>query len=133
MIDINPYIGVPYKPGGRGPDGWDCYGLVKYLFGLRGIQLPDWDVDPADVRAVARQMRDGVRVEMELGYAQEIKEPVDWAIVMVGRARACNHIGVCLAGGVIHANQRLSTVWNTWPQFVRLFGQSEVRLYQWRG
>lgn len=28
---FSKYVGVPYIDHGRGPEGWDCYGLVYYL------------------------------------------------------------------------------------------------------
>jgi len=34
-------IGKPYKENGRGPDGYDCYGLVLTVCHRLGIDLPD--------------------------------------------------------------------------------------------
>ena len=34
-------IGIPYKENGRGPDGYDCYGLVLTVCHRLGIDLPD--------------------------------------------------------------------------------------------
>ena len=28
LLDIDDLLGVPYKVHGRGPDSYDCYGLV---------------------------------------------------------------------------------------------------------
>ena len=33
-------IGKPYKENGRGPDGYDCYGLVEIVSRRLGIDLP---------------------------------------------------------------------------------------------
>ena len=33
-------LGTPYRYGGAGPDGFDCSGLVRYVYRHAGIQVP---------------------------------------------------------------------------------------------
>lgn len=52
-----PLIGTPFKYGGRGPDFYDCYGLIMELYRrLFQIELPDYQ-SPTCADDIARLMR----------------------------------------------------------------------------
>ncbi|MCC2657817.1 MAG: NlpC/P60 family protein [Panacagrimonas sp.] len=40
VLDALGQIGRPYRYGGATPDGFDCSGLVQYVYGLQGLKLP---------------------------------------------------------------------------------------------
>jgi len=42
---VNDLIGKPFKDLGRGPDYFDCFGLVKEVFKRQGFEIPDYGRD----------------------------------------------------------------------------------------
>lgn len=52
MADPTQWVGVPFEYGGRGPDKFDCYGLIKAIHAEQGIEIPDY-ISPTDNAAIA--------------------------------------------------------------------------------
>ncbi|NGY03761.1 C40 family peptidase [Solimonas terrae] len=56
VLDALGQVGRPYQYGGTSPDGFDCSGLVQYVYGLAGIKLP---------RTTREQHAYGLAVDMD--------------------------------------------------------------------
>lgn len=87
-------LGTPYRWGGDGPDGFDCSGLVNYVFkNALGIELP----------RVSREMA-------RKDDAQLIKDRGALAagdLVFFGRKGRVNHVGIYVGDGrFLHAPSR---------------------------
>lgn len=61
MPEYADLIGIPYKLGGRGPNEYDCYGLLMELHRRQGNTIPDYrtpegagDLDLTPKERVAR-------------------------------------------------------------------------------
>lgn len=49
VVDALGQIGRPYRYGGNNPDGFDCSGLVQYVFAQSGVKLPRSSREQSDV------------------------------------------------------------------------------------
>jgi len=94
--EASRYLGVPYKPGGVDPRGFDCSGLTFYVYNRLGLELPRSSADQA---AVGRKIR---RNNLRAG---------DLVFFSTGQGKAVTHVGIYLGGRkFIHAPGRGKTV-----------------------
>ncbi|MGA2835722.1 MAG: NlpC/P60 family protein [Acidimicrobiales bacterium] len=49
VSEAEQFIGTPYVWGGSSPGGFDCSGLVQYVYGQLGVSLPRTSEEQADV------------------------------------------------------------------------------------
>ena len=94
------YLGVPYVWGGASPSGFDCSGLIMYVYAQLGIDLPHF---------AAAQFRDGRHVRMDQLRRGDLVFFDD-----------LNHVGIYIGGGrFIHAphtgdHVRISSLSSGW-------------------
>jgi cell wall-associated NlpC family hydrolase len=92
-MDYADLIGTPFQWGGRGPDSYDCFGLVMMLFRVeQGIEVPD--VARATCAAEAAiVMRDNA-------WRWTRIEASEKGCLMFMRARGLgSHVGYCIGQG----------------------------------
>ncbi|MFP5306872.1 MAG: C40 family peptidase [Gammaproteobacteria bacterium] len=88
VLEALGQVGRPYRSGGTTPEGFDCSGLVQYVFAQAGIALP---------RTAREQHEAGERVDVD-----EI-EPGDLLFYRFN-GRKVDHVAIYLGDGqAIHA------------------------------
>lgn len=58
VADAEQYLGVPYQWGGSSPSGFDCSGLVQYVYGQLGVSLPRTSQEQATVGTPVASLAD---------------------------------------------------------------------------
>ena len=130
-MNYDRFIGVPYKAGARGPDAYDCYGLVAAIYkAAKGIDLPDWYASAPGVPAAARAISDALAGETKAGRAVKVDDPQELDIAVVGGAHAANHVGVVVNGGVIHSSKTFGSTWHSMTRFKMFYPRTEF--YRWQ-
>jgi peptidoglycan DL-endopeptidase CwlO len=94
------YLGVPYRWGGASPSGYDCSGLVMYVYGKIGISLPH-------------------HAASQFGYGRSVSRsqlrPGDLVFF-----NGLSHVGIYVGGGsFVHAPHtgdvvKISSLWDSW-------------------
>ncbi len=88
------FIGTPYVYGGSSPSGFDCSGLVKYVYSNFGVNL---------TRTSYSQVNEGTYV------ARENLQPGD--LVFFASSGSVHHVGIYVSdGNFIHAPKPGTTV-----------------------
>jgi peptidoglycan endopeptidase LytE len=97
--------GVPYRLGGADTSGFDCSGLVQYVFALHGLGLP---------RVVRDQVRYGAPVPLDA------LEPGDLVFFETDGSQV-SHVGIAIGGdqfvhapnsrGVVRVNRLTAGYW----------------------
>lgn len=130
---MNNFIGLPWAPNGRGPDSFDCWGLVMAVFQeVRGIELPDWQIDPYTYTGAMKTLNEAVSKTIVDHNAYFVSAPRDFDIAVLVRKKTCFHVGVWYGGGIMHIRGKGSTsTWEKPDTFARCYG-GFMRLYRWR-
>ncbi len=63
-MSVNDLMGAPFEYGGRGPERYDCYGLLMEMYKRSGLAIPDYGSSSQGAEIIA----------MMLGKVNEWKE-----------------------------------------------------------
>ena len=128
----NRYVGVPFVAKGCTPDGWDCWGLMRYVYAAHlGIALPDFSgdyEDPHDSRRVAALFDFGIAEHHWLEISETDARPGDGVLL-----RVVGH--VCHVGVIVNGNRMLHVLPGCETSITRTRAKvwQPVGFYRWNG
>lgn len=105
---INDLIGKPFVDHGRGPDGYDCWGLVREVYRRYGIDLPDYSISAAACERVQGEIEEAKKSEQ---WVELEKPEVPCVMVIKSHPVFHNHLGVYVGKGrFLHVSTTKSVV-----------------------
>lgn len=115
------YIGLPFAHRGRGPDAYDCWGLVRVVLAERfGLDVPGYmDMTPAsadDLRSMAQAIRAGAEDWACLSRRAALRDPLPPVqprpgdVALMRRGIWPCHVGIVVAPGwMLHALEHVGS------------------------
>ncbi|WP_205169122.1 NlpC/P60 family protein [Burkholderia sp. LMG 13014] len=123
--DINQYVGLRWAAGARGPDAFDCWGLLRHLQAEHfGISIPD-------VPGFGEAARDLYHERMSSHAWEIVSFPFHGAGVLM-RGGDDPHVGVWLdleGGGVLHSMEGVGVIWSSRAS-LRMLSFSRMKFYR---
>lgn len=109
-IDYKDLIGVPFKYGGRGPDYFDCYGLLgEMVWRNQGLRIPEV-TSPEILEEIAAAV-DGQRSRWKLTAKKTGRDPIPFSDMKVGHALELRIRGLACHVGFIHRPRKFLHTW----------------------
>ena len=124
------YIGRPWVSGARGPEAFDCWGLVRYVYGEHlNVLLPLYPYNAKDVLKVSGTMRTDLATQW-----QELDEPEDMCLVAMSARKLPHHVGLFLAvdgGLVLHCGEKQNVTCQTIDAIRQTTIYSSLRFFRY--
>lgn len=128
---VADYIGLPWRAYATGPDAYDCHGLVWHCLSRHyGVDMSRYrEVITNDYRAISQV----VKSEQQTGCWQQLDQPQDGAIVLIGTLRTWHHIGLWVevnGGRCLHSHQGLGVGLDRLGQLTQTTARTEYWIHR---
>jgi len=90
-IDLQDLIGKPFTDGGRGPDTYDCWGLVAEVFRRYGTELQDYKLCCHDYKGFYKLFIADITTRKRWEYSNI---PIPAVVAIRFNKPFVNHVGV---------------------------------------
>lgn len=130
-MNVGDLVGKPFEDGGRGPDAFDCWGLVRFAY----HQFLDIDLVDYNISAYSSSMVDHkIRCHRKEWQRVEVPKPFDVVLMSLDPldGRFITHAGFCLnACQFMQCIEKHGVIVS---RFRDIFWESKIRgVYRWQG
>lgn len=124
---VKRLIGKPFRLGARGPDEYDCWGLVEAVFLARGLPSPgDWQAGALTSPMICKIM--GTELETGPWIRVETSEPGDMLAMSTGKR--FHHVAPVTPLGILHTDHRQGAICVSQVRLRRM-GYQRIEAYRW--
>jgi cell wall-associated NlpC family hydrolase len=129
---VNEYIGAPYVCNARGPDSFDCYGLVLHFYKrTAGIELPDWNVKDDLMGTAVKSITAALNESYDRDLFKVVDHPQDLDVAVLKRHKLAHHVGVYVNNGILHCSAASGgVVWERQSNFAAA-GRGVLEFLRW--
>lgn len=128
MIEINDLIGKPFLNRGRGPDGYDCWGLVREVYRRCGVDLTEVNISVVACAAIQEE----IETRKQRREWHELAQPeVPCVLLIKAHPKYLQHLGVYVGRGkFLHVGSTKTVVIErisspAWKRIIRGYWQYE--------
>ncbi len=125
------YIGKPWQNGGRGPDAFDCWGLLRFIyFKHLEIRLPAY---PGINAKNAKYVSGLIEGEALHSWTEQDIPDEFSAVAMASGCAVFTHVGIYTrvdGGHIIHCADKLNVVAQR-PGEMKAAGWARIKFYQY--
>lgn len=117
------FVGTPYVKLGRDPSGFDCFGLVWYIYStILGI-----DIDDEHRLFDNEEIMNGL--ESGRDRWESVDDPFDYDVCLMYRCGRPVHIGVYWKGRIMNSLENRGVCWLNIRSMNQLF--TKIEFYRW--
>ena len=115
-------LGKPWQVSARGPDSFDCWGFILWVYAQGGIILPDWTYSREDSRASL--FGKGIEEAVAKGF-QRAAPLSPYSVVTLGRKGLTTHVAIYAEDAFWHAADNRGVIGSTPTAMRHLFTSFE--------
>ncbi len=130
MININTYIGIPYKDKGLDVTGFDCWGLFAHIY-REYFDIVFDEQYPFTPGKDQKKIVNAFDSAIEGKRWKRLTAPKEGCAVALSKNNIIHHIGIWTRGGCLHCVKGIGVVYHTKNHLSRN-GYGRVEFYEWQ-